>query len=146
MSLQDFPDAIGVAAALAGKELGACPHLAGYLPTDVADLLVLQRDTLGIGDKDGQVLYLVLDGIGILRRTGGTANDGNGFSVLDEGYTFVDFSRGKVFVSLVGIFTLDADTMKVLHDLVHMVGVDGIIDGDVPVVIVEVKGLLEHGC
>ena len=145
VTLQDFSNAVGVAAALAGEELGACPHLTGYLATDVAHFFILQRNTFGIGDEDGQMLHFVLNGIGILRRTGGTADDSHGLAVLDKGNAFVDFAGRKVLVGFLRIRALDADATEVLHDFVHMVGVDGVIDGDVPVVIVEMKGLFKHG-
>ena len=142
--LKDFADATGVAAALAGEELGAGPHLTGYLATYVADFLGLQWDALGIGDEDGEVLDFVLNGIGILSGTGGTANDGHGFASLDKGDALVDLAGGEVAIGFVVVIALDADAAEMVHDFIDMVGVDGIIDGDVPVVIVEVEGLFEH--
>ena len=85
------------------------------------------------------MLHFVLNGVGILSCTGCTADDGYSLSVLDEGNAFVHFAGREILICFLRILPLDADTAEMLHDLIHMVGVDGIVDGDVPVVIVEVK-------
>ena len=144
LGLQDFADAVGVAAALGGEVLGFGPHLAGYLAADVADFFGLQGDAFGFGYEDGEVLDFVLDGIGILGGTGCTAYDGYGFAVLGKGQAFVDFAGREIGVGLLRILALDADAVEVLHYLIDMIGVDGVIDGDVPVVMVELEGMGEH--
>ena len=105
-------------------------------------LIVL--DSLGIGNEDGEVLNFMLDGVGILCRTGCASYDGYGFAVLGKGQAFVDIAGRQVLVGLQSVLALNADAVEMLHNLIDMIGVYGVIDGDVPVVTVEIEGMGKH--